>query len=141
MRVSPLGYKERIVAGAAGARGACRGLAESQRKTFLMRVNDPLSNVLLCECVNFFSSPKVPKAPKENAALSKMPDPPTLDTTPPPAPEPIPPAPTTSKLEVQQAEDDQREQAARRKGVRATLIAGETGGFSPATEGKKTLLG
>lgn len=110
-------------------------------KPFFMRVNDPLSNALLCECVNFFSSPKVPKAPKENTALSKMPDPPKLDTTPPPAPEPIPPAPTTSKLEVQQAEDDQREQAARRKGVRATLIAGETGGFTPATDGKKTLLG
>lgn len=107
-----------------------------------MRVNDPLSNALLCECVNFFSSPKVPKAPKQSeSAVSKMPDPPKLDTTPPPAPEPIPPAPTTSKLEVQQAEDDQREQAARRKGVRATLIAGETGGFTPATDGKKTLLG
>ncbi len=129
------------VAGIDGARGACRSLAESQRKTLLMRVNDPLSNALLCECVNFFSSPKVPKAPKENKALAKMPAPPKLDTTPPPAPEPIPPPPTESKLEVQQAEDDQREQAARRKGVRATLIAGETGGFNPATESKKTLLG
>lgn len=117
------------------------GPAEFPRKTLLMRVNDPLSNALLCECVNFFSSPKVPKAPKENKALSKMPDPPKLDTTPLPPPPPIPPPPTESKLEVQQAEDDQREQASRRKGVRSTLIAGETGGFSSAAEGKKTLLG
>lgn len=88
---------------------------------------------------SFFSGPSVPKAPKEKKEqLPPMPEVPKA----PPAPEPIPPAPTTSKLEVQQAEEDQRRQAASRKGMRKTLIAGETGGYlSPESEGKKSLLG
>lgn len=89
----------------------------------------------------FFGGPKIPSAPKQQ----KMPEPPAqIPVTVPDPPAPIPPPPTTSKLEVQQAEDDQKLQAARRKGVQQTLIAGETGGFGAtdsAASGKKSLLG
>ena len=40
---------------------------------------------------------------------------------------------------MQQAQQDALEQERRRKGIAKTLLAGETGGYTP--EGKKTLLG
>ena len=108
-----------------------------------MRLNDPFRNRFLEANSCYFggSAPKVPAAPKP----VKMPEAPTIQPVQPiPAPDPIPPAPTTTKLEVQQAEDDQKQQAAKRKGVRQTIIAGETGGYggtSNLNAGKKTVLG
>lgn len=86
--------------------------------------------------VRFFGG-GTPKPPKQEKV--KMPAAPKMDMPAPVAPEPIPPAPTTSKSEVQQAQEDERAQAGRRKGIRQTLLSGETGGYNP--EGKKTLLG
>lgn len=91
------------------------------------------------ENVFCFSGGKAPKPPKQEKA-------PTLPEVavpkPPPPPAPIPPAPTESKQEVQEAEEDERRQAARRRGMRQTLLAGETGGYSASGgEGKKSLLG
>lgn len=84
-------------------------------------------------------SPGVPKAPK----APKMPEPPpvVIPTPPPPAPPP-PPPPSESKMEVQERQGQQAQDAKRRRGMKASLIAGETGGANtdPAT-GSKTLLG
>ena len=99
----------------------------------------------------FFGGAKPPKPPKqEKIKFPEQPQmappapiqlPPMPEPVPPPAP--IPPAPTASKMEVQQASDDQRKQAAKRKGSRQTLIAGETGGYlgSSTDPSKKSLLG
>jgi len=83
------------------------------------------------------SAPSAPKPVKMPAA------PQVTIPAPPPPPPPIPPAPTVSNLDASQAATDQKTQAARRKGVRSTLIAGEsTGALSPATGSQnKTLLG
>lgn len=99
----------------------------------------------------FFGGQKAPKAPKqEKIKFPEQPQiqqPAPIQLPPPPAPAPppapIPPAPTASKMEVQQASDDQRKQAAKRKGSKQTLIAGETGGYlgSSIDPSKKTLLG
>ena len=90
----------------------------------------------------FFGGGKAPSMPKQEPV--KMPATPAV-TIPkaPPAPAPIPPSPTTSNLDVQQQQDDTRKQAAQKKGVRQTLIAGETGGYmgGTTTPTKKTLLG
>ncbi|CAN5767378.1 hypothetical protein BH09VER1_BH09VER1_45640 [soil metagenome] len=88
----------------------------------------------------FFGGGGAPKPPKqEKVKLPKQPDIPV-----PVAPKPLPPAPPTptqANSEVEQAAADQRKQALNRKGMRQTLLAGETGGYSPATDQKKTLLG
>lgn len=42
-----------------------------------------------------------------------------------------PPPPTNQSVEVQDAQRDARKQAAKRKGVNQTILAGETGGFKP----------
>lgn len=58
-----------------------------------------------------------------------------------------PPPPTQTALDVQQARRDTLKQAGKKKGVPATVLAGETGGYknpftAPATgDQKKTLLG
>ncbi|GAT33286.1 hypothetical protein TSACC_21699 [Terrimicrobium sacchariphilum] len=106
-----------------------------------MRINDPLKNPLAFEVISFFSSPKVSvKQPSQKAA--KIPAAPNIVIPDPPAATPVAPPPSATNAEVQQAASDQRQQAASRKGVRATLIAGETGGFTPATpSAKKSLLG
>jgi len=55
------------------------------------------------------------------------------------------PPPTSTSVEVTQAKKDVKVQAARRKGIAATILAGETGGYKnpfPAPAGGgKTLLG
>lgn len=61
-----------------------------------------------------------------------------------PIPPPIPPVSQTG-ADVAQAQDDARIQAAKRKGVQSTILAGETGGTT-GTSGfpqlqTKTLLG
>lgn len=83
------------------------------------------------------SAPKAPKA-------VKMPETPQIQLPPPPPPPaPPPPSPTVSNLDASQASTDQKQQAARRKGVRSTLIAGESTGALAKSSGpqKKTLLG
>jgi hypothetical protein len=56
---------------------------------------------------------------------------------PPPVPPPIPPV-TESSVLKKTMELEQRQLAAKRKGMQATLMAGETGGVA---DEKKTLLG
>lgn len=58
-------------------------------------------------------------------------------------PRPIPPV-TERSIEVAAAGREARVQAGKRKGMKGTILAGETGAYSPqapATDGKKTLLG
>ena len=61
------------------------------------------------------------------AAMPKERELPTLEPTPPP--------PTTSMKEVQDARDQTKRDAAKRRGMRKTVVAGETGGY------QKSLLG
>ena len=60
------------------------------------------------------------------------------------APRPVPPV-TDRTSEVVAAERQSKLDAAKKKGIRSTLLAGETGGFNPfkpaGPEQKKTLLG
>lgn len=88
----------------------------------------------------YFFGGGAPKPPKpQKIKMPKTPDIP-IPAAPAPLPPP-PPPPTQANSEVQQAEDDQRRQALTRKGMRSTLLAGDTGGYAPATDQKKTLLG
>lgn len=48
---------------------------------------------------------------------------------------------TERSTEVTAANRDTREAAKRRKGFKASLLAGETGGFQADEPGKKSLLG
>lgn len=50
-----------------------------------------------------------------------------------------PPPPTSQSVEVQMAQRDAAKQAAKRKGMNRTILAGETGGYQPTTG--QTLLG
>lgn len=63
-----------------------------------------------------------------------------------------PPPPTTQSVEVQMAQRDAAKQAAKKRGMNKTVLAGETGGYQPplggasvltgaATEKKSTVLG
>jgi len=62
-----------------------------------------------------------------------------------PAPRASTPPPTETQNEVVQAKRDSRRNAARRKGMQATILAGETGGYQGGadvqTGGQTTLLG
>lgn len=62
-----------------------------------------------------------------------------------PAPEPPPPPATENKQEVAEKEQQEAKDAKRRRGIRSTILAGETGSGgslkSSAGAGKKTLLG
>lgn len=102
-----------------------------------MRATDPFLNPFLAETCYCFGGAKIPPAPKPVAP------PPTPEVKIPEVPkaEPLAPAPTTSKLEVQQASDDVRAQSLKRKGVSQTLVAGDTGGYGASSTGKRTLLG
>ena len=108
-----------------------------------MRLTDPLENRLIP--VNFFGGkPKMPppvKIPKPKPIEIPPPPPMPKFELPPPLtaeqikamtpapipPTPIPPPPTTSPLEAQEASDEQRRKQARRQGMAASIIAGETG--------------
>lgn len=130
--------------------GETASVPRFQRSDKNMRTCDPFRNpILAVTCYHFGGGGGAPKAPKpQKQAPVEMPQvqqqaiqipeaPP-----PPPPPPPIPPAPTVSNLDAQQAAADQKGQAARRKGQRSTLIAGETGGaLAPASGQRKTLLG
>lgn len=75
----------------------------------------------------------------------------SIPSAPPPVPAPVatpakPPAavpPVTERsIEVEAASRQTKVDGKKRKGIRSTLLAGETGGAqTPAAEGTKTLLG
>ncbi len=52
-----------------------------------------------------------------------------------------PPPPTTQSVEVQQAQRDAAKQAAKRRGLNQTVLAGETGGYKPSGMGSTVLQG
>ena len=54
---------------------------------------------------------------------------------------PDPPPPTTSNAEVQRSADQARLDAMRRRGFRATRMAGDTGGYTSSATGRSTLGG
>lgn len=97
---------------------------------------DPLWNV------NRKGGGSPPKQQKQKEQkLPKIPQPAPLPPPPPP-----PPLPNQEIQPVDQEKRDQKKKEARRQGIAKTLLAGETGGYeaaatTPATEGKKTLLG
>jgi outer membrane biosynthesis protein TonB len=121
-----------------------------------MRNTDPLENELLRSVVNFFGggAPKAPKPQKlpkpAPIIIPPAPPPPKFEmpkTEMPPLPAPVappppaPPPPTTSSLEAQDAATEQMRQQQRRKGMAASLIAGETGGYASSATGRDSLLG
>ncbi len=77
----------------------------------------------------FFKGGGAPSAPKRQKV--KLP----------PVPEPLPPPPppTETRPDVNQVTTDARQREAKKRGIGATLLAGETGGATPT--GKRTLLG
>jgi hypothetical protein len=92
----------------------------------------------------FFSSPK---PPPRNAALERKQEA-LLDAqlaqasqpvempaiaVPAPAPPP-PPPPSTSSADQQEAGTEARRQAQQRRGIKSTILAGETGGYKPKTQ-------
>ncbi|MEO6846584.1 MAG: hypothetical protein ABI254_04950 [Chthoniobacterales bacterium] len=90
---------------------------------------------------NFFGG-GAPSAPKPQA----IPQPPPISIPPTPAPPPPPPPlPSESKLEVQDAATQQRRDQQKRQGQAASLIAGETGGYTNkstnSATGSGSLLG
>ncbi len=91
--------------------------------------------------LNFGGGQKPPKPPKERPIkFPKMPEfhfPPTPEAAPPPAP-----PPTATSADVAQAEEQARRDQNRRKGLRKTVLAGETGGYCGAAQlGGGTILG
>jgi len=109
-----------------------------------MRVGNLEANVIGRWSVNYFGGGGgVPKAPKpaKQEPMPAMPAAPAPVEV--PQPQPIAPAATQSRLEQEQAAEQQRQDAARRNGLRKTLLAGETGGYvNPATGGtRQSLLG
>jgi hypothetical protein len=106
--------------------------------------SDPLLSPLLDSVTCYFGGSKVsvPKEPKRQpdpvmpAAPQQVAIPEPVAPAPPP-----PPAPTESKMEVQDKMAQQRMEAKKRKGMAASLIAGETGGYSSSATGTGSLLG
>jgi hypothetical protein len=84
-----------------------------------------------------YSMPKPPKI-----KMPEMPAMPNFDTTavtPPPMPEAPPPPPERVDVSSDAAAQQAREEAIRRQGVRTTLMAGETGGYSNPVTGQSLL--
>lgn len=74
----------------------------------------------------------------------ELPSPPSFGPMQMPAFEEPPPPPTEDKREIRDAQDDEKRQARRRKGIRSTRKAGETGASklgNPAGGQKKSILG
>ena len=95
------------------------------------------------QCLNFGGGGKSPpKPPKpQPVKLPKMPE--IKIPPPPPAPEPIPPPPTATSADVAQAEEQARADAKKKKGLKKTVLAGETGGYTSTSGGLggSTVLG
>lgn len=69
-----------------------------------------------------------PPPPKQEPI--KFPKMPKIHIPPTPAPAPaVPPPPTATSAEVAQADEQTRRDLNRRKGLRKTVLAGETGGY------------
>jgi|GEM_PF-3665964 len=82
----------------------------------------------LAPVMTFFKGGSAPKPKRDKTKLPK-----------PPEPLPPPPPPTEVRPDVDQVVTDARSRDAKKRGMAATLLAGETGGITPS--GKKTLLG
>jgi hypothetical protein len=82
------------------------------------------------------SAPKPPKPQK--VVFPKMPKF-HMPAIPPPPPPPAPP-PTATSADVAQAEEQSRRDLNRRKGLRNTVLAGETGGYGNGQLGGGTIL-
>ncbi|QIE99964.1 hypothetical protein [Roseimicrobium sp. ORNL1] len=89
-----------------------------------------------------------PPAPKQEPI--KFPKMPKIHIPPTPAPPPpAPPPPTATSAEVAQADEQTRRDLNRRKGLRKTVLAGETGGYgwgsgytnAYASQGSEKVLG
>jgi hypothetical protein len=106
-----------------------------------MHHSDPLKHPRLRSVVAFFSAPSAPEMPEAPEPAPLPPPPPVVVPEPPPPPPPPVPPPSTSKLEVQEAGDQQRRDQAKRRGMSKSLIAGETGGYSSSATGSGSLLG
>lgn len=52
-----------------------------------------------------------------------------------------PPPPTTQSVEVQQAQREAAKQAAKKRGMSQTILAGETGGYKAPSSGPTLLSG
>lgn len=113
---------------------------------------DPILNRFQATVVVWFGgAPKMPKAPKQQDAPlppvytpEPLPAPPAIVIPEAVAPTPIPPPPPTateSNLEAQNKSSQAKADAKRRKGVAASLIAGETGGYKSSATGTGSLLG
>ena len=102
-----------------------------------MRLHDPFQNSKLNVLTNYHGGGG--GAPKPKPLNIPAPPPIVLPPLPKPAPPP-PPPPTASKIELQEAADEQRRAAANRQGMSASLLAGETGGYGNAATGS-TVLG
>lgn len=103
------------------------------------------------------SQPPPPKVPKQKPIkfpkMPKihMPEFPEFPEIPPPAPPeppqapteivqaPPPPPPTATSAETSEAADQMRRDLSKRKGLRKTILAGETGGYQG--RGRATILG
>lgn len=79
---------------------------------------------------------KAPKPPKV-----RMPKPQKIRIPHIPPPEPPPPPAQQRAAEVEDAEQQAKRDAKKRYGQRATLLAGETGGYGRPLGGDKSLLG
>jgi hypothetical protein len=89
---------------------------------------------------NFGGGRKAPDPPKpQKIVMPKMPE--VKIPPPPPPPEPIPPPPTATSADVAQAEEQARQDAKKRKGIKSTVLAGETGGYQGALGGGTVLGG
>ena len=96
---------------------------------------------LTCRC-HFGGGGKAPAAPQMPVMPQfKMPEMPPMPTMPPMPETPPPPAPIPERVDmgVTDASNAQREEAARREGVRRSVIAGETGGYSNPVTGNSLL--
>jgi hypothetical protein len=51
-----------------------------------------------------------------------------------------PPPPTTQSVEVQQAQRQAAKDAAKKRGLKQTILAGETGGYKPGAPAGGTIL-
>jgi hypothetical protein len=88
---------------------------------------------------NFRSSaPKTPPPPKQEPI--KFPKMPKIHIPPMPEPQPVAPPPTATSADVAQAEEQSRRDLNKRKGLKKTVLAGETGGYN-AQLGGATILG
>lgn len=125
-----------------------------------MRLTDPLLNPFLYTSVAFFGgkpkAPKPVKIPKQKPMeMPAMPPMPKIEmpkpisaeemaaSMPKPVPPtPVPPPPTTSPLEAQEASDEQMRKQQARRGMSASIIAGEQDrDYVSSATGTGSLLG